>query len=69
MNSKKASLYLIIVSLVAAAGIMFSSFLLDGADSSQTVMFLIIAVWFVPFTWLASRAADKKSSGGDSSQI
>jgi uncharacterized membrane protein len=68
MNSKKASLYLIIVSLAAAAAIMLSSFFLKGTESSQTVMFLIIAVWFVPFTWLTSQVANKKASGEDSSR-
>ena len=68
MSSKKATLYLIIVSLIAAAAMMLSSALLDGADSAQTVMFLIIAVWFVPFSWLAQRAAKKKASGEDSSR-
>ena len=60
MNSKKASLSLIIISLVAAAAIIVSSYLLEGSDSSQTVTFLIIAVWFIPFTWLAARAGNKK---------
>ena len=60
MNPNKASLYLILVSLVAATAIIVWSYLLDGADSSQTIMFLIIAVWFVPFTWLTARAGHKK---------
>ena len=66
MNPKKAATLLIIISLIAAAAIMFSSCFLDGRDTSQTVMFLIIAVWFVPFTWLSARAAGKKS--GDNSE-
>ena len=66
MNPKQAATLLIIISLIAAAAIMLSSYLLDGRDTSQTVMFLIIAVWFVPFTWLSARAAGKKS--GDNSE-
>lgn len=67
MNSRKAALYLILVSLVAAAAMLISSALLADSDSAETVMFIIIAIWFVPFVWLSGRAVSKKSAEDEQS--
>ncbi len=61
MKAKKSSRSLIVISLIAAGAILLSSYLLADSDFSQTVTFLIIAVWFIPFTILSGRIASHKS--------
>lgn len=60
MSPRKASITLIVISILAAGAILFSSFLMAGSESSQMVTFLIIAVWFVPFWRLTQLARNKK---------
>lgn len=56
MSSKQATISLIIVSLIAAAAIVIASNLWPGPD--QTTTYWIIAIWFVPFSWLTARIAN-----------
>ncbi len=52
MSPKKATLSIVIISIVfAAAMIMLSGFWADKAYL-QTVILLLIALWFVPFAYL-----------------
>lgn len=58
MNSKQATISMLAVSIIAAAAIIISSQL----GGSQTITYTIIAIWFVPFSWLAAQAGKEKSS-------
>lgn len=65
MGPKKASTLIIVVSIVFAAAIIFSSYMLRDTpyeQYSQTVMFLLIALWFVPYTLLSVTATGGKGS-------
>ncbi|MEZ4726918.1 MAG: permease prefix domain 1-containing protein [Caldilineaceae bacterium] len=67
MTPKRAALYNILVSLFFAAAIILASYLIADTQyehHAQTVTYLLIALWFVPFTWLS--AAEKDKSIGDS---
>ena len=68
MSTRTRGLLLITISLVAAAAMLGVAALLDGADSAQTVTFVIIAIWFVPFLWL-SNGARKGAKGADKDQL
>ena len=59
MNSKQATVYMIIVSLIAAAAIVIASNL--WPDPSQTTTYIIISIWFVPFSWLTAQMAKNNS--------
>lgn len=59
MKPKKAALLIIVVSIVFAIAILLSTYLLENsqyAEFSQTAMYLLIAIWFVPFSYLAAAA-------------
>lgn len=56
MNQKKAALVNIGISILFAAAIIVSAFLLKGTQYQQTVTWLLIAVWWIPFSWLGGRA-------------
>lgn len=63
MNSKLSAVLIIVVSLIFAAAIVLSSYLLKGSDYaqySQTVTFLLIAVWFIPFSLLTAAGTKHK---------
>lgn len=50
MDPKKAGMYQIITSLVFAAAILLTSYLLRGTEHGPTVMFILIALWWIPFS-------------------
>ena len=58
MTNKKINLLQIGIALVFAAVIILSNYLMKGAEHSDTVMYLLIALWFIPFLYL-SRLANK----------
>ena len=63
MNKKKIAVFQISIALVFATAILLSSYLLEGtlyAKHTDTVSFLLIAVWFVPFTFLAQKERKTK---------
>lgn len=57
MNFKNPSVQLILVSLIAAGAILVTSAIFT--EASQTVTFIIIAVWWVFFTLYIRRANNK----------
>ena len=59
MNFKSPAVLLIIVSLVAAAAILVSSAFLG--EKSDVAMFIIIAIWWIPFSILAVHGKNEKS--------
>jgi len=59
MTNNKIALLQIGVALFFAAAILLSSYLLGGTQyehNSDTVTFFIIAIWFIPFSFLAKEA-------------
>lgn len=48
MSPKKAIILNIIIALIFAGAIMLSSWLLQDTEHAQTVMYIIIALWFIP---------------------
>lgn len=65
MSPKKASTLIIVISLIFAAAIILSSYLLADTQYerlSQTVMYLLIAIWFIPYTLLSMTATGEQGS-------
>jgi hypothetical protein len=60
MNPKKAKSLLIIVSLIIAIAMIISSYFLADTGHSQTAVFILIAIWWIPFTYL-TRVSKRKS--------
>ncbi len=60
MTTRKANLLNIVISLLFAAAILFSGFLLEGSEHKQTMTYLLLALWFIPFSFLSGFAAKKK---------
>ena len=58
MNNKKINFLQIGIALFFAAVIILSNYLMKGSEHSDTVMYLLIALWFIPFLYL-SRLANK----------
>jgi hypothetical protein len=52
MTSQRATHLNILISIVFAAAMIGSSLMIDDKDTSQIVVFILIAIWFVPFTYL-----------------
>ena len=61
MNLKNPVVAMIAVSLIGALAIIIASNLLAGQESAQTATYVIIAIWWVPFSILAARAANRDS--------
>ena len=64
MTQKKTTFALILVSLIAALAILLAAKF--GGESAQTVIFIIIAIWWVPFSFLAVRNSGKQAPDGTS---
>lgn len=60
MNPKKTALLIIATSIFFAVAIIFSDFLLEGSQYNQTVMYLLIALWWVPFSFLTTSCRESK---------
>jgi len=52
MSPKKASLSIVIVSIVFAAAMIISSIYWADKAYLQTVILSLVALWFVPFAYL-----------------
>lgn len=55
MNPKKTTLSIILVSLAFAIAILISSYIFADTEYSQTATFILIAIWFVPFSYLLKK--------------
>lgn len=55
MTSKKATYANIIISLIFAVVMIASAIIIDNADTERNVRFILIAIWLVPFLYLAKR--------------
>ena len=63
MSPKRASTLIIVISLIFAAAIIVSTYLLVDTQYeqySQTVMYLLIAIWFIPYSLLSITATRKQ---------
>jgi len=52
MNPKRAAFFNIVISIIFAVAIILSSHLLKDSEHSQTVLYLLIAMWWIPFSLL-----------------
>jgi|GEM_PF-1509496 len=60
MASKRATYANYLISIAFAAAMIGSSLMIDDRDTSQIVVFILIAIWLVPFTYL-TKAQKRKS--------
>ncbi|KAA3664518.1 MAG: hypothetical protein DWQ04_05265 [Chloroflexi bacterium] len=58
MKLKSPAFSIIIISLIAALAILVASALLESA---QMATYIIIAVWWIPFSIFAARDTNKRS--------
>ncbi|MGB0389538.1 MAG: hypothetical protein ACPGWR_32355 [Ardenticatenaceae bacterium] len=58
MTPKKATLSLIMVSLLFAVAIVISSYIFADTEHSQTATFILIAIWFIPFAYLTQKTQE-----------
>lgn len=59
MDCKKTKLAIILVSLFFAAAMIVSSYFIEDKEQSKTVMFILIAVYLVPFFYLSKQMKRK----------
>lgn len=52
MNAKKATIWMILVSLFFAGAIVVASYLLKDSFYADSVTYGLIAVWWIPFSIL-----------------
>ncbi len=52
MNSKRTTSSLIGMSLFFAAAMLISAIIFADSGASQTVRFLVVALWLVPFFYI-----------------
>ena len=57
MNFRNPTVAIIVVSLIAAIGILAASAIFEG--TGQTITFIIIAIWWVAFSMLMARKNEK----------
>lgn len=60
MTTKRATYANVLISIVFAAVMIGSAIMINDKDTSQTVVLILIAIWFVPFLYLA-KAQKRKS--------
>ncbi len=53
MSNNKINFLQIGIALFFAAAIILSTYLMKGSEHSDTVMFVLIALWFVPYLYLS----------------
>ena len=66
MNRKKATALNYGISIIFAAAMLTTSYLLKGSEHAQTATHLLIALWFIPFTLLSrvsAKALAKEEQG------
>lgn len=54
MNPKNVGKYQIVVSLIFGFAILFSSYLLRDTEHGPTMMFILLGLWWIPFSMLAA---------------
>ncbi|MFK7802450.1 MAG: permease prefix domain 1-containing protein [Anaerolineae bacterium] len=59
MNPKKLAVLIIVISLAFAAAIILAAYIVPP-EYNQTVMFFLIAIWFIPYAWLTAAAVRKE---------
>ena len=59
MDYKKAKLANIIISIFFALAMIISSYFIADKELSKTVVFMLIAVWLVPFFYLKKQMKRK----------
>ena len=59
MDSKKAKLLNIIISLFFALAMIISSYFISDKELSKTVVFMLIAAWLIPLLYLNKRMKRK----------
>ena len=57
MTPKRAATLNILVSIVFALAMLASSYFLRDTTLSETVLFILIALWWIPFSMLTARGA------------
>lgn len=60
MKPKKVVMLMIATSIFFAAAIIFSDFLLEGTQYNKMVMYLLIALWWVPIAFLSASCRESK---------
>lgn len=55
MSPKRPTLSIIIVSLIFAIAILVSSYLFADTGYADTITYILIAIWFVPFAYLVAQ--------------
>lgn len=53
MTPKKAAVLNIIISLAFATAIILVSYFSNDAADNKIIIYLLIVLWFIPFTWLS----------------
>jgi phosphatidylserine synthase len=53
MSNKKINFLQIGIAILFAAAIILSNFLIKGSEHSDTILFVLIALWFVPYLYLS----------------
>lgn len=61
MDCKKAKQINITASILFALAMLLSSFFIADKDLSQNVVFILIAVWLVPFFYLSKKSRETSS--------
>lgn len=61
MGCKKAKQISITVSILFALAMLLSSSFIADKDLSQNVVFMLIAVWLVPFFYLSKKSRETSS--------
>jgi len=59
MDYKKARLANILISIFFALVMLVSSYFIADKDLSENVMFMLIAIWLVPFFYLSKQSQGK----------
>ncbi len=59
MNSKKVKLASILISIFFALAMIISSYFIADKELSKSVVFILIAVWLVPFFYLQKKMKNK----------
>lgn len=59
MNPKNATASIIIISLVFAVAMVIASNIFVDSEHSQTITYILIALWFVPFGYFISLKSKK----------
>ena len=61
MTAKKATVLNILISLLFAAAIVISSALVADTETAETMTYILIALWFIPFAYLTGRGVKSSS--------